>query len=101
MRKKTVPAGATVVVAPWLIHRHRDLWPEPDAFNPDRYDGDASRDALKQAYLPFGMGPRVCMGAAFALRPADLMSSQRWHAECARPHWDTLTPLLERLRRMG
>ena len=76
MRKKTVPAGATVVVAPWLIHRHRDLWPEPDAFNPDRYDGDASRDALKQAYLPFGMGPRVCMGAAFALQEATLILAQ-------------------------
>ena len=76
MRKKTVPAGATVVVAPWLIHRHRDLWPEADAFNPDRYDGDASRDALKQAYLPFGMGPRVCMGAAFALQEATLILAQ-------------------------
>jgi cytochrome P450 len=76
MRKKTVPAGATVVVAPWLIHRHRDLWPEPDAFNPDRYDGDAAREALKQAYLPFGMGPRVCMGAAFALQEATLILAQ-------------------------
>jgi cytochrome P450 len=76
MRKKQVPAGATVVVAPWLIHRHRDLWPEPDAFNPDRYDGDASREALKQAYLPFGMGPRVCMGAAFALQEATLILAQ-------------------------
>lgn len=76
MRKKQVPAGATVVVAPWLIHRHRDLWSEPDAFNPDRYDGDASREALKQAYLPFGMGPRVCMGAAFALQEATLILAQ-------------------------
>jgi len=76
MRKKQVPAGATVVVAPWLIHRHRDLWPEPDAFNPDRYDGEASREALKQAYLPFGMGPRVCMGAAFALQEATLILAQ-------------------------
>lgn len=76
MRKKQVPAGATVVVAPWLIHRHRDLWPEPDAFNPDRYDNDASREALKQAYLPFGMGPRVCMGAAFALQEATLILAQ-------------------------
>ena len=76
MRKKTVPAGATVVVAPWLIHRHRELWPDPDAFNPDRYDGDASREALKLAYLPFGMGPRVCMGAAFALQEATLILAQ-------------------------
>jgi cytochrome P450 len=73
LRKKPVREGATVVVAPWLIQRHRDLWAEPDAFNPDRFDNDASRESLKQAYLPFGMGPRVCMGAAFALQEATLI----------------------------
>ena len=76
MRKKTVPAGATVVVAPWLIHRHRDHWTDPDAFHPDRYDDAAAREALKHAYLPFGMGPRVCMGAAFALQEATLILAQ-------------------------
>ncbi|MDM7942117.1 MAG: cytochrome P450 [Hydrogenophaga sp.] len=73
MRKKPVREGATVVVAPWLIQRHRDLWTEPDAFNPDRYAEDASRESLRQAYLPFGMGPRVCLGAAFALQEATLI----------------------------
>jgi cytochrome P450 len=73
MRKKTVEQGATVVVSPWLIQRHRELWDDPDVFNPDRYDNDASRESLKQAYLPFGMGPRVCMGAAFALQEAALI----------------------------
>jgi cytochrome P450 len=81
MRDKTVPAGATIVVAPWLIQRHRQWWTEPDAFNPDRYDNDASREPLKQAYLPFGSGPRVCMGAAFALQEGALILSslvRRW-----------------------
>jgi cytochrome P450 len=73
MRKKTIEQGATVVVSPWLIQRHRELWNDPDVFNPDRYDNDASRESLKQAYLPFGMGPRVCMGAAFALQEATLI----------------------------
>ena len=73
LRKKAVRQGATVVVAPWLIQRHHDLWQEPDAFNPDRYDNDASRESLRQGYLPFGMGPRVCMGAAFALQEATLI----------------------------
>ena len=73
MRDKTVPAGSSIVVSPWLIQRHRLRWPEPDVFNPDRYDNDASRDALRNAYLPFGMGPRVCMGAAFALQEATLI----------------------------
>ncbi len=73
MRDKTVEQGASVVISPWLIHRHRDLWREPDAFNPDRYDDDASRDSLRDAYLPFGMGPRVCIGAAFAQQEAVLI----------------------------
>lgn len=73
MRGKTVNEGDTVVVAPWLIHRHRQLWETPDEFNPDRFNDEASRDSIRQAYLPFGMGPRVCLGAAFALQEATLI----------------------------
>ncbi len=79
LRDKHVPAGAAVIVSPWLIHRHRQLWQDPDVFNPDRYDsGDAAadqstRESLRQAYLPFGMGPRVCIGTAFALQEASLI----------------------------
>ena len=75
MRDKTVEKGASVVISPWLIHRHRDLWQQPDAFNPDRYQDDQSRESLQKAYLPFGMGPRVCIGAAFALQEAVLILS--------------------------
>lgn len=75
MRDKTVPQGASVVISPWLIHRHRDLWERPDAFDPDRYADEQSRESTRQAYLPFGMGPRVCMGAAFALQEAALILS--------------------------
>jgi len=80
LRKKPVRPGATVVVAPWLIHRHRELWPHPDAFDPDRYAGDKSRDSLRQAYLPFGMGPRVCLGATFALQEATLILAEMLRA---------------------
>lgn len=73
MRKKNIDAGSTVVVAPWLIQRHRQLWKAPDDFDPDRFNDDASRDSVRQAYLPFGMGPRVCLGAAFALQEATLI----------------------------
>jgi cytochrome P450 len=75
MRDKQVPRGATLVIAPWLIQRHRQWWTAPDDFNPDRYADDASREPLRQAYLPFGMGPRVCMGASFALQEAALILS--------------------------
>lgn len=89
LRKKTVRQGATVVVAPWLIQRHQDLWQEPDAFNPDRYDNEASRESLRQGYLPFGMGPRVCMGAAFALQEATLILAcllRRYRLSAVRGH---------------
>ena len=75
MRDKTVRAGSTVVVSPWLIQRQRNLWQRPDEFDPDRYQNDASRESLRQAYLPFGMGPRVCMGTAFAQQEAALILS--------------------------
>ncbi|TFY99915.1 cytochrome P450 [Ramlibacter rhizophilus] len=75
MRKKQVEAGSTIVVAPWLIQRHREIWPQPDAFDPDRYEDEASREPLRRGYLPFGMGPRVCLGAAFALQEAALILS--------------------------
>lgn len=76
MRDKQVKEGSTVVVAPWLIHRHRELWKTPDEFDPDRYEHDeSSKESLRRAYLPFGMGPRVCLGAAFAQQEAALILS--------------------------
>ncbi|MBC5785613.1 cytochrome P450 [Ramlibacter sp. USB13] len=73
MRDKQVPAGATVMVAPWLIQRHRELWQEPDAFDPDRYLRPDGQEGLREAWLPFGLGPRACLGAAFALQEAALV----------------------------
>jgi cytochrome P450 len=84
MRDKQVPAGATVVVSPWLIQRHRQWWDRPDEFDPDRHAREESREGLRNAYLPFGMGPRVCMGAAFALQEAALILSglmRHWRLE--------------------
>jgi cytochrome P450 len=83
MRDKHLPAQASVVVSPWLIQRHRALWSRPDEFDPDRYGGSGpaagaqdpipTRESLRGAYLPFGMGPRVCIGAAFAQQEATLI----------------------------
>lgn len=58
--------GDLVVVAPWVLHRHTRLWAEPDRFDPSRFlPGAPPVDRF--AYLPFGIGPRVCIGAQFAL----------------------------------
>jgi cytochrome P450 len=75
MRDKTLKKGDSVVIAPWLIHRHRELWAQPDAFKPDRFAQAAGRASARDAYLPFGAGPRVCIGASFALQEAALILS--------------------------
>jgi cytochrome P450 len=67
-----IPRGAVVLVAPWVLHRHRRLWREPDAFDPSRFMPHAPVPP-RFAYLPFGAGPRVCVGAQFALVEATLV----------------------------
>ena len=67
-----IPAGAVVLIAPWILHRHRRLWQEADAFDPGRFMPDAAPPP-RFAYLPFGAGPRVCVGAQFALAEATLV----------------------------
>lgn len=73
MRDKNLDTGALVVVAPWLIHRHEDYWDKPDDFDPWRYAKDRMKLPLRDAFLPFGMGPRVCIGLAFAMQEAALI----------------------------
>jgi cytochrome P450 len=63
-------SGAVVVVSPLLMHRRADYFPEPDAFHADRFAGDGVRRA---AYLPFGAGPRGCLGGGFATVEAQLV----------------------------
>lgn len=72
MRDKTVKAGSVVMVSPWFIQRHVDLWEEPNAFDPDRFGCPAGEASLQNAWLPFGKGPRICVGAAFATQEAML-----------------------------
>jgi cytochrome P450 len=59
-----VPAGSHVAVVPWLLHRHRGLWPWADRFDPGRFAAGTAID--RYAYIPFGAGPRVCIGAGLA-----------------------------------
>ncbi len=65
-----IPAGSTVAIAPYVLHRHRKLWDQPDAFRPERFLPDERGRIDRFAYLPFGAGPRVCIGASFALQEA-------------------------------
>jgi cytochrome P450 len=60
-----------ILIAPWLLHRHEKLWENPNAFIPQRFL-PAAPPVDRFAYLPFGVGPRVCIGAQFALTEATL-----------------------------
>jgi cytochrome P450 len=62
-----IPKGALVCVAPWVVHRHRSHWDDPERFDPDRFAGERPG---RYAYLPFGAGPRVCIGASLAMTEA-------------------------------
>lgn len=66
--------GAMVLISPWIIHRHRLLWDEPDVFDPMRFGPDAPKPAAG-TYLPFGLGPRGCIGGSFALAEAQLVAA--------------------------
>jgi cytochrome P450 len=65
-----IPKGSLVVAAPWVLHRHRLLWEAPEAFDPDRFLPERRAAIDRFAYLPFGAGPRVCIGGSFALQEA-------------------------------
>ena len=65
--------GTLIVIAPYILHRHRALWVEPDLFDPTRFLGPAKANIPRFAYLPFGVGPRTCIGSSFALQEATLV----------------------------
>jgi cytochrome P450 len=65
-----IEARTVVTIAPYVLHRHETLWREPGAFRPERFLPEARGSIDRFAYLPFGVGPRVCIGASFALQEA-------------------------------
>jgi cytochrome P450 len=66
-----LPEGSPVAISPWLTHRHRELWDRPDEFDPDRFDKSGEMPSC--SFIPFGQGPRICIGAAFAMQEAMLI----------------------------
>jgi len=68
-----VKRGAMLMIAPWTIHRHRDYWKNPHAFDPERFSAEREHELVPGSYLPFGIGPRVCVGAGFAQLEASLI----------------------------
>lgn len=74
IRRRKIPAGSIMLVVPWLLHRHKDYWDQPDAFIPERFM-DVNKRPDKFLYLPFSVGPRVCIGKMFGMVEAVLAIS--------------------------
>jgi cytochrome P450 len=68
-----VPRGTIVGVSPYVLHRSPALWDSPDEFDPDRFSAERSAGRSRYAYLPFGAGPRVCIGGSFAMMEAQIV----------------------------
>jgi len=66
----TLPKGSAVVVSPYAMHRHPAFWERPGEFDPSRFI-----DRSPEAYLPFGLGPRFCIGHEFAMLEAQIITA--------------------------
>ena len=74
----TLPKNRLILFAPWALHRDAKYFPEPLAFKPERFDPEHGQPIPKYAYLPFGGGPRICLGNAFALLQMKINLATIW-----------------------
>jgi cytochrome P450 len=75
LRDRDVRPGAQIVISPWHLHRHTRLWDNPDGFDPGRWGTENGRTCLREAFIPFSAGARVCPGAGFAMVEGPLILS--------------------------
>ncbi len=70
---QTFTAGAILVIPVWAIQRHRALWDDPDRFDPDRFLPEREAAMKRTQFMPFGFGPRTCIGMSFAMMEATVL----------------------------
>jgi cytochrome P450 len=70
-----IAAGTTIAISPYVVHRLPTYWPDPERFDPERFDDDVAAGRPRFAFLPFGGGPHLCIGNAFALMEATLIAA--------------------------
>ena len=75
-RDRKIAKGSAIVLSPWHLHRHQRLWDNPDGFDPGRWHTENGKACLREAFLPFSSGARVCPGAGFAMIEGPLFLSQ-------------------------
>jgi cytochrome P450 len=98
-----VPANSTIALSPYLTHRHPDFWHNPESFDPERFTPERKAERPRYAYIPFGGGPRQCIGNNFALMEAILILAtiaQRYRLHLQPGHQVALQPLVT-LRPLG
>jgi cytochrome P450 len=76
MRDRDVPAGALVLISPWNLQRHERLWDDPHVFDPERWETENGKACARDAFIPFSAGPRVCVGAGFAMAEGALLLAE-------------------------
>jgi len=101
----TIPAKSTLIFCPYAMHRHERYWPDPERFDPERWAGGMeSSDRPKHCYLPFGGGPRTCIGEPFAWMEGVLILSaiaQRWQLDLEPGHVVETLPQITLRPRFG
>ena len=68
-----VPAGTSLFIPVYALHRHKELWSNPDEFQPGRFEDSRMKSISKYQFIPFGAGPRVCIGASFAMMELSIL----------------------------
>jgi cytochrome P450 len=99
-----LPRGWLALVVPFVLHRLPAYWPDPETFNPDRFSAEQSAARPKFVYVPFGAGPRQCIGNQFALIEAHLIVAtlaQRYHLRLVPKHKVEPWPLITLRPRHG
>ncbi|MDR3512349.1 MAG: cytochrome P450 [Caulobacteraceae bacterium] len=99
-----VPRTAGVAILPWVLHRHRALWDDPDRFDPERFSPERSAARPRFAYLPFGGGPRICIGMQLAMTESVVLLAtiaQRYSLRLAPGHVVDLQPRVTLKARHG
>ncbi len=79
-----IPKGAQILMSQWVVHRDPRWFPNPEGFDPDRWEPERAKALPRFAYFPFGAGPRICIGNHFAMMEATLilaMIAQRYRVE--------------------
>jgi cytochrome P450 len=80
------PPGSLIVVPIYTVHRHKRLWVDPDNFDPNRFSAEHEKNHARAQFMPFGYGPRTCIGASFAMMEATVLLAT--FVRAARFDWD-------------